>query len=227
MVSVPFKESVDAVNAPSGDQEEEAGDWYGDDVYQEMLAFLATEGENEVDAGGDDDEDNGESPVTAGLSPSDAVQDMQPLLCQDVEQYFAARGVRDVSRALHVPARLYVPDGDFLAGSVVTAGHMLGFFPENHDGNNDEQEPLMVNLHDITDIVLTVPEGLVLTIPPSVRFDTLLNNPLLGVTMFLAAAANLSLLLDVPTGDDAGQERERVRWFINGLLARFEDIRGI
>lgn len=138
---------------------------------------------------------------------------------QDVAQHFAARGVHNMSESMQAPARLYL-DEDFLPGSVVIAGHLLGFFPKDLDENNSEQGPLMVSFDDVTEIHLTVPEGLGLLIPRGVGSDTLLNGTILGLTMFLKTK-RVSLVLDFPRDNDAQQERAHVRWFIDGLLARF------
>lgn len=146
-------------------------------------------------------------------------------VCQDVAQHFAARGVLDMSASIHAPAKLYL-ERDFLPGFVVAVGHLLGFFPDDHAGNHIEQDPYLISVRDVTDIHLSIPEGLPLLIPQGVRSSTILNGNVLGLYISLKTT-HMSLVLDFPRDDDAGRERERIRRFIDGLLALYANIRGI
>lgn len=162
------------------------------------------------------------------IDPAGAVREMlahpAPAAVEEgVAQHFAAGGVRDMSNAVQAPAKLYL-DEDFLPGLLVVAGHILGYFPEGHAGINTEQEPLLVSFRDITDIHLSVPEGLELVIPKGVRSSTILKGNILGLYMSMQTT-HISLILDFPREENAEQERGRIRSFISALLAQFANNR--
>lgn len=104
---------------------------------------------------------------------------------------------------------LYLESG-FLPGFVAAVGHLLGSFPDDHPGNHIEQDPYLVSVRNVTDIHLSIPEGLPLLLPQGVRSSTILNGNVLGLYISLKTT-HMSLVLDFPRDDDAGRERERIR----------------
>jgi hypothetical protein len=136
-----------------------------------------------------------------------------------IAQHFAARGVSDMSHARRIQARLYLPDKN-LAGWLVSAGHLLGFFPQEANRNVHEQAPLMVSLVEIANVRLSVPSGLALDIPQGVY-----SEPNRGGDLYVSMTtrtAKVNFTVHFSPADDA--RKEHVRWFMNGLLARLAGI---
>lgn len=172
--------------------------------------------------GNDGDEDYEEEPDVVDLAgpARELLARPAPAVVEEgVVQHFAASGVNDMTDAVQAPAKLYL-DEDFFPGLLVVAGHLLGYFPEGQTGVSTEQEPFLVSFRDITDIHLSVPEGLVLVIPKGVRSSTILKGNVLGLYMSMQTA-HISLILDFPREEGAEQERERIGSFISTLLAQF------
>jgi hypothetical protein len=167
--------------------------------------------------------------VVAGPIPATADKGQD-----QVAQHFAAGGVHEMSGSMRATARLFRQDQDEdLTGYVVTAGHLLGFFGTQHDGDN---RPLIVSLEDVTKVRLSIPAGLELDITPNVYSQA---NHGWNLYMSISLKTWTDRTFDPTTSDSTGRidlgfdfsraddtVREQVQRFANGLLARIADMSG-